>query len=94
MLRLKKYINNKYKVASLLFIVHFIFLDDVTIFDVFAQNQKLSKLKTDEVLMSQKLEETRGIYQNLKTPSGIERYAREKKLFKKDDEDIFVISYE
>jgi cell division protein DivIC len=94
MQQLRNYINNKYKVAFLLFILHFIFLDDVTIFDVIAQNQKLSKLKTDEVLMGQKLEETRTVYQNLKTQSGIERYAREKKLFKKDDEDIFVISYE
>jgi cell division protein DivIC len=94
MQNLINFFKNKYRVAFLFFAFHFVLLDDVTIFDIFAQQGKLNKLQNDETLMSQKLEETRDVFDNLKTPAGIERYAREKKLFKRDDEDIFVISYE
>ncbi len=43
--------------------------------------------------MDQKLKETTSVLKDLDQKESLERFAREEKLFKKDDEDIFVISY-
>lgn len=88
------YFRNKYTITIGVFVVYTLFLDDVDIFSIVRQNRKLSELETQCALFSEKLSETRSSLEKLKYPSGLERYAREKKLFKKDDEDVFVISYE
>jgi hypothetical protein len=41
-----------------------------------------------------KLKSTRSTLRKLHYTSELENFAREEKMFKKDDEDIFVISYE
>jgi hypothetical protein len=69
-------------------------LDDVDIFTIINQNRKLSHLEESKIEISQKLNQTKGILKELRYSSNLESYAREEKLFKKDDEDIFIISYE
>ncbi len=94
---LKKYLRpfrNKFILASTLFVIYVLFLDDVDIFTVVSQNRKLNELANDKVETEQKLEETKAALDQLHRESGVERYAREKKFFKRDNEDIFVISYE
>ena len=63
-------------------------------FTIISQRSKLNKLEKAKVAMSKDLVETKETLSKLKYRSEVERYAREKKFFKKDDEDIFVISYE
>ncbi len=70
------------------------FLDDNDIFTLISQNSKLNKIQTDQQIVAQKLRETRYTLKQLTYSSELERYAREEKLFKKDDEDIFILSYE
>jgi hypothetical protein len=41
-----------------------------------------------------KLIQAQATLKKLQTPTGLEAFAREDKFFKKNDEDIFVISYE
>ncbi|MBC9811944.1 hypothetical protein H9Y05_05580 [Crocinitomicaceae bacterium CZZ-1] len=93
-MKIPKYFRNKYAVAIGLFVIYTLFLDDVDVFTVIRQNSKLSELEEQKVITQQQLEETRETLKKLESIGGLERYAREKKLFKKDDEDIFVISYE
>ena len=64
------------------------------IFSIISQSNKLSSLKAETNEMNQNLKETQRILNRLKYSAEVEKYAREKKLFKKDDEDIFVIFYE
>ena len=71
-----------------------LFLDENDIFTIISQSNKLSELKADTENMKHKLKETQNTLNKLEYSAEIERYAREKKLFKKDDEDIFVIFYE
>jgi hypothetical protein len=54
----------------------------------------LGKLDESKVELSEKLNATQSLLKELKYDSALESYAREEKLFKLDDEDIFVISYE
>lgn len=93
-MKIPKYLRNKYAIAIGLFVIYTLFLDDVDIFTMIRQNSKLSELEEQKVITQRQLEETRETLDKLESISGLERYAREKKLFKKDDEDIFVIYYE
>ena len=89
-----KYFKNKFIFTTCLFFVYILFLDDVDIFTIINQNRKLSHLEESKIEISEKLFKTKTTLKELKYSSNLESYAREEKLFKKDDEDIFIISYE
>jgi len=86
--------RNKFLLAISIFFVYALFLDENDIFTIISQSNKLSSLKAETNEMNQNLKETQRILNRLKYSAEVEKYAREKKLFKKDDEDIFVIFYE
>ncbi|AEA43197.1 FtsB family cell division protein [Fluviicola taffensis] len=93
---MKKFIlifKNKYILALTIFLVYNLFLDEVDVFTIFNQNKKISALRSTESEMKLKLQETKYILSQIKDPSYLEKLARENKLFKKDNEDIFVITY-
>lgn len=94
---MKKYIShikNKYLVTTILFLVYTLFLDDTDIFTIINHNGKLRKLEQAKEETAIKLDSTTLLLKKLKYEDALESYAREKKLFKLDNEDIFVISYE
>lgn len=93
-MKIPKYLKNKYAIAIGIFAIYALFLDDVDIFTIVRQNIKLATLEKEKREISNQLIETKQTLKKLDNLSGLERYAREKKLFKKEDEDIFVISYE
>lgn len=89
-----KYYKNKFIVASFLFFVYILFLDDVDIFTIINQNRKLNRLEATRNEVKEKLDSTRTLYRELRTTRALESFAREKKFFKQKNEDIFVITYE
>lgn len=89
-----KYFKNKFIFTTCLFFVYILFLDDVDIFTIINQNRKLSHLEASKIEVSEKLNKTKATLKELRYESNLESYAREEKLFKKDNEDIFIISYE
>lgn len=94
---MKKYLlpfRNKYLLTFTIFLVYNLFLDDIDLFSIMGQNRKLARLRTDQTEVALKLKETKQTLQALKHGYALERYAREEKLFKKDNEDIFIITYE
>ena len=94
MRKLLPYLKNKFILASVIFCVYGLFLDDYDVFLLFNQQSKLKRLERNKVEMAEKLEKAQYTLNQLRYASEVERFAREKKLFKKDDEDIFVIFYE
>lgn len=88
------YLKNKFILASTIFLVYTLFLDENDIFTIFIQKNKLSELVEKKEMYQVMLDETTGTLKKLKYTSEVERFARENKLFKKDDEDIFVIFQE
>jgi len=94
---MKKYLlpfKNKYILAISIFLVYNLFLDDVDVFSVISQNSKLSKLNESKLALNKELNETKRTLTQLRFDSELERFAREKKYFKRDDEDVFVITVE
>lgn len=89
-----KVFKNKYVFISTLFVIYALFLDDEDVFTLISQNQKLRKIEADHALVKEKLAKTKYTLKQLDYDSELERYAREQKMFKKDDEDIFVITNE
>ena len=74
-----------------IFGVYVLFLDDVDVFSIIRQQVKYNKILTEKVDMQEKLENTKHILSQLNNIESIEKFAREEKMFKRDDEDIFVI---
>lgn len=89
-----RYFKNKYILTITLVSFYALILDDDDMFTLISQNNKLRKLKADQALVSEKLVKTTRTLKQLDHTAALERYAREEKLFKKDNEDIFIISYE
>ena len=89
-----RFFRNKYIFTTTVFLVFALFLDDNDIFSMVSHARKLNRLEASKELVSEKLTSIRHTLRQLKYSSELERYAREKKFFKKDDEDIFVITRE
>ncbi|MDX1652704.1 MAG: septum formation initiator family protein [Brumimicrobium sp.] len=75
----------------MLFAVYMLFLDDVDVFTIARQEFKLKELKEEKEEIRNKYLKTKKTLDQLNDIESLERYAREEKMFKKDDEDIFVI---
>lgn len=74
--------------------VYILFLDDVDIFNIARQEIKLNKLQDEKEVLHEKFVETKTVLDQLDNREALERFAREQKLFKRDNEDIFVIIQE
>jgi cell division protein DivIC len=94
MKRSLKYLKNKYIFTTCVFVLYFLFLDDTDVFTLINHNRKLNHLEASKLETSQKLDSTLTLLKRLRFSSELESYAREKKFFKKENEDIFVISRE
>ena len=95
--KLKKYLvpfKNKFILTGTIFIIYALVLDDNDLASMIGHASKLRKLETAKEEVSKKLAKTRFTLKQLKYTSEVERYAREEKFFKKDNEDIFVVTYE
>lgn len=73
------------------FFIYVLFLDDVDVFTIIRQEIKLNKLQEEKEEVLTKYEKTKSTLDQLDNLESLEKYAREEKMFKKDDEDIFVI---
>ena len=93
---MKKYLipfKNKYILALCIFMVYNLFLDEVDIFTIINQHQNLSEVRSAQSDMNWKRQAPPARRAQIKDLSYLEKLAREDKLFKKDNEDIFVITY-
>lgn len=95
--KLKKYLvyfKNKFILTSTIFLFYALFLDENDIFSMFTYARKIHKIEASKKEFSKKLEKTRFTLKQLRYISEVERYAREEKFFKRENEDIFVVTYE
>jgi cell division protein DivIC len=94
---MKKFLHffkNKFILTTTIFILYILFLDDVDIFTIINQNMKHYHLKKSKNEVAMKLRKTQYKLRQLRYTPQLEDYARETKLFKRNNEDIFIISYE
>ena len=93
MIKIPKYLKNKYGLTIFVFLIYVLFLDDLDIFSIISQKQKLNKLEIQRDDMKNQLISTRSTLRKLNKINYLEAYARSEKFFKKENEEIFVITY-
>jgi cell division protein FtsB len=95
MKRLIDLIKNKFFLVTLAFIIWMIFFDKNDLFSQFEYHQQLSKLKQEQVFYQTETAKVNKDLDELTSDKAkLEKFAREKYLMKKDNEDIFVIVHE
>lgn len=90
--KIRNVLKNKYFITIVVFALWMLFFDDKDITLMTSRQEKLNDLRESERRLEAEIAETRSELNQLKTNSkSIERYAREKYLMKKDNEEIFVL---
>jgi cell division protein FtsB len=91
-MRFKKIILNKYIIASLLLVLLLFFNDRNSIINQFKYREQLNKSTKENIFLKEQIakasKESNELFSNNKN---LEKFAREKYLMKRDDEDVYVI---
>lgn len=89
---LKKVITNKYLIASAIFVGYMIFADKNNVIEQYKLQQQYTKIKREHKYYEQQIINARKQQEELfGNEKNLEKFAREKYLMKKDNEDVFVI---
>ena len=85
-------VRNKYVISSLTLLAWLIFFDKNDMVSQRNLSKKLNQLNDEKQYYLTEIQKTKADMQELMTnPKNLEKFAREKYLMKKDNEDIFVI---
>ena len=86
------WLKNKYVLTIFLFLVWMTFFDRNDLITQYNQRSALNQIKQDKAYYLLEIQKNREMIEGLTTNSEqLERFAREKYLMKKDNEDVFVI---
>ena len=95
MKRIPSWLKNKYVLSIIVFIVWMLFFDRNDFISQYSYRQDLKKLETDKDYYKQQIEQNKTDTKELMSdPKHLEKFARERYLMKKDNEDIFLIVYD
>lgn len=86
------WLKNKYFISFATFAAILLFFDKNDLFTQFSRHQELNNLQQSKRYYTTEIATQRKELEELKTdPSVLEKYAREKYLMKRDNEDLFII---
>jgi cell division protein FtsB len=87
------WLHNKYLITGIGFIIWMFFIDRNDVPTQWKRVKEFGTLKQSEINMDKQINETKQELELLKTNSfTLEKYAREKYMMKKDNEDLYIIS--
>ena len=90
--RIPSWLKNKYLLTTLFFVVWMFFFDPKDLVSDFERRGKLNELEQSEQHLKQLITDSNTELDLLKNNAqSIEKYAREKYLMKKENEDLFII---
>jgi len=86
------FLRNKFLIAALLFATWIIFFDKNDLFVQSKRKADLRQLQESKLYFQNEIEKEKQFSSDLKNnPAMIEKFAREKYLMKKENEDLFII---
>lgn len=89
---IKNTIGNKYIIATVVFVVFMIFGDKNNVVEQYNLHKQYNKVKTEHDYYIQQIAKAKHDYNELfSNNKNLEKFAREKYLMKRDNEDVFVI---
>ncbi len=91
--RLPSWLKNKYLLTGVFFVIWLFFFDPKDILSGVERINKLNELQTSEQHLKELITESHEELDLLKNNArSIEKYAREKYMMKKDNEDLFIVN--
>ncbi len=86
------WLKNKYLLAGIFFVLWMLFFDPKDIISDFERRDKLNELQNSEAHLKQLITASnQELYLLKNNAQSIEKYAREKYMMKKDNEDLFIV---
>jgi cell division protein DivIC len=86
------WVKNKYFIAVALFAAVILFFDKNDLFTQSARGRQLHELELSKKYYTDQISSERKELEELKSnPATVEKYAREKYLMKRDNEDLFIV---
>jgi len=90
--KIRPWVKNKYIITILIFIIWLLFFDNNNLVDRIKEINHLRQLEKDRKYYLERIDKDSKSLQQLKTNNkNLEKFAREKYLMKKENEDIFVV---
>ncbi len=87
------WVKSKYVISTVAFLAVIVFLDKNDLFTQLDRKRELRELQQTKAHYSTQIEAEKKELEQLKNdPATIEKYAREKYLMKRDNEDLFLIA--
>lgn len=91
-LPLPSWLTNKYLIAGVAFVVFITFFDDRDIISNYRHTKQLQALEQSRTYYQEEISKTKQELKQLRSDAALlEKYAREKYLMKRDNEDIFLV---
>ncbi len=85
-----KYIN-KFTIAIFVFVIWIVFIDDNSIIFQYQLNKEINKNEATKDYYINEIKKEKQELKDLQNEQKLEKYAREKLLMKKPDEDVYLI---
>ena len=89
-----KFLKNSYVIIIIIFVVWMIFFDSNSILVHNELNNDINDLNNQKEYYKNEIERDNIELNQIKTDSGLEKYAREKLFMKRENEEIFIIEYD
>lgn len=91
---IRKWLINRYTVVLFLFIIWMLFFDENSFINHNDFNSELNKLKKQKNYYKEEIKTDKELIEKLKNKEQLETFAREKYHMKKENENIYIISYD
>lgn len=90
--RIPSFLRNKYLLATAAFVVWMLFFDRDDVFTQMERRKDLREIQASKSYYQKQIAENQKISKELQfNASAVEKYAREKYLMKRDNEDLYII---
>jgi len=89
-----KFLKNSYVIIIIIFVIWMIFFDSNSILVHNELNNDINDLNNQKEYYKNEIGRDNIELNQIKTDSGLEKYAREKLFMKRDNEEIFIIEYD
>ena len=89
-----KFLKNSYVIIIVIFVIWMIFFDSNSILVHNELNNDINDLNNQKEYYKNEIEKDNIELNQIRTDSGLEKYAREKLFMKRDNEEIFIIEYD
>ena len=94
MKRVLSLLRNKYIFSSLLVVLYILILHESDVFTLMKRNERVETLEIEIERKKEGIENLKASIDQLQDLRSLEKYARENHFFKKEDEDLFIFSFE